>query len=366
MFFEKMQIFVIIEQYMDIDGLDRNIHALQSLYPQPFVGVAQPLPREALNGLPIWIKGAARVFALVRLEAPHEPFLYLVKPEPEIAFEYLMRVYRQLIEKLSAPVLVSADNISPKHRPLLVKFNIAFIYKNESVYAPELGLKFDRISRFEKGRTIHVENKKEAITPFALKLIAGLLTNQIPPEFTLNGLRDKILQEGVEVSAAKLSLTLKKLVKNGLLLAGGAGPTRKFAKAEVEITWIKILALTLAPFFRERQTNYVPKNRDSFCIAGETALAQYSNLAAGTTETIAMGVKEFRESYEKKKTEIPLGEMSPPRIIQIWKEPPHLFAIQGVMNPIEVFFAMRSHHDERVQMALDEMLKPYGLIRKEN
>ena len=316
--------------------------------------------------LPVWVKGAARVFVLARLETPQEPFLYLVQPEPEIAFEYLMRVYRQLIEKLKAPVLVIADNLPPKHRPLLVKFNIAFIYKNESVYAPELGLKFDRISRFKEDRTIKVENRKEALTPIALKLVAGLLTNQIPPEFTLKSLHEKIQREGVEISTTKLSLALKELAENELLLAGGAGPTRRFARAAVEKTWEKVLALPIAKFFREAQTNHIPKNREAFCLAGEAALAQYSNLAANATATVAMSVKEFRESYEGKKGEIPFGDLNTTNIIQIWKEPPHLFAINGVMNPIEVFFAMRGHHDERVQMALGEMLKPYGLTKKEN
>ena len=277
-----------------------------------------------------------------------------------------MRVYRQLVEKFKAPVLIIADNLPAKHRPLLVKFNIAFIYKNESVYAPELGLKFDRLKRFQENRTIRVENKKEALTPFALKLVAGVLTNQIPPEFTLKGLHEKLHQQGVDLSMTKLSLTLKELVENGLLLAGGAGPTRYFAKADVEKTWEKILNLPLAPFFREAETNYVPKNRETFCLAGETALAQYSNLAAGVTATLAMSVKEFRESYEGKRGEIPFGDVHTPSIIQIWKEPPHLFALRGVLNPVELFFAMRNHPDERVQMSLDEMLKPYGLIRKES
>lgn len=351
---------------MNIYGLERNIQALQSLYPQSFKGVVQPLPKAALNGLPIWVKGAVRVFVVTLLEAPEEPFLYLAQPETAVAFEQLMRVYRQLIEKLKAPVLVIADNLPPKHRPLLVKFNIAFIYKNESVFAPELGLKFDRISRFKEDRIIQVENKKKTITPFALKLVAGLLTDQIPPEFTLKGLHDKIQNEGVEISTTKLSLALKELVENGLILSEGAGPTRYFAKAAVEKTWEKILALPLASFFREAQANYVPKNRRTFCLAGETALAQYSNLAVKATATIAMSVKEFRESYEGKKREIPFGEVYTPSTIQIWKEPPHIFALRGVMNPIEVFFSMRNHHDERVQMALDEMLKPYGLTRKEN
>lgn len=350
---------------MNNSSLDQNLDALQSLYPQQFTNTVHPLPKGTLNGLPVWIKGAVRVFVVTRLETPESPFLYLVQPETGIAFEQLMRIYRQLIEKLKAPVLIIADNLLHKHRPLLVKFKIAFIYKNESVYAPELGLKFGRIGLFKEDRSIQVENKKEMITPFALKLVAGLLTDQIPPEFTLKSLHNKIQNKGFEVSMTKLSLTLKELGENDLLLVGGAGPNRHFTKAIAKKIWEKLLVLPLSPIFREAKTNYIPKNRENFCLAGETALAEYSSLAANATATIAMSIKEFRESYEGKKNEIPLGDVNTYSIIQIWKEPPHLFAINGVMNPIEVFFAMRNHHDERVQMAIDEMLAPYGLTKKE-
>ena len=348
-----------------MESLKLALQSLQSLYPLQIVGEPLRMPQHGLEGLPVWIKSAVQIFQISMHGVPDEPFLYLAIPEQGIAFEHLLRIYRQLIEKLKAPVLIIADNLSPKHRPLLVKFNIAFIYKNESVYAPELGLKFDRLKRFQEERKIRVDNKADALTPFALKLMAGLLTNQVPHEFTLKLLHEKIQGAGVELSATKLSLALKNLVENGLLLAGGAGPTRHFAKAAVEKTWEKMLTIPIAPFFREAETNYVPQNREAFCLAGEAALAQYSNLADGATAVIAMSVKEFREIYEGKKGEKSFGDVYTPSTIQIWKEPPHLFAIRGIMNPLEVFFSIRNHYDERVQMALNEMLASYGLTRRE-
>lgn len=349
-------------------NLDRNIQALQSIYPQSIEGNLHAFPIRALEGLPIWLKGAAEVFALTRLDAPKDPFLYLALPNPEVAFEQLMRVYRLLNEKLRAPVLIVADNLPAKHRPLLVKFKIAFIYKSESVFIPDLGIKFDQLKKFQKNNRISVENKKETLTPFALKLIAGLLMDQIPPEFNLKGLHENILAKGYEVSATKVSLALKELTENHLLEVRGAaaGPNRYFKKIAGEAVWEKVLAIPFTPFFREAQTNFVPQNRETFCLAGETALAQYSNLAAPAVPTIAMSVREYREAYEGKKAKVPFDDLYTPNNIQIWKEPPHLFSIRGVMNPIELFFAMRSHPDERVQISLDEMLQPYGLTRKES
>ena len=351
---------------MKESNLNDHIAALNRLYPQQMGNVAQTLPKSALIGLPVWIKGSVKIFQLDRLGEPTEAFIYLVQPEPELTFEQLMRIYRQLVERFAAPILIIADNLPAKHRPLLVKFNIAFIYKSESIYAPALGLMFNHLKRFQEDRKNRVEFKREALTPFALKLVSGLLTNRIPPEFTLKALHEFLRQEGGEVSAAKLSLTLRDLVNHGLLHASGAGPTRCFGKLNVEKTWEKILLAPIAPFFRQVEINFVQKeNTEAFCLAGESALAQYSNLAVTGTATHAMSVREFRASYEGIRSKVPSSYFNIPTVIQIWKEPPHLFAVEGVLNPVELFFSMRNHPDERVQLALDEMLKDYGLVRKE-
>jgi len=351
---------------MNESKLNDHIAALHRLYPQQMGNVAQTLPKSALIGLPIWIKGSVKIFQIERLGESTEAFLYLVQPELELTFEQLMRIYRQLVERFAAPVLIIADNLPAKHRPLLVKFNIAFIYKSESIYAPALGLMFNHLKRFQEDRKNRVEFKREALTPFALKLISGLLTNRIPSEFTLKSLHESLRQEGFEVSAAKLSLTLRDLVNHGLLHASGAGPTLCFAKLNVEKTWEKILLAPLEPFFRQVEINFVQKeNREKYCLAGESALAQYSNLAVTGTVTHAMSVREFRASYKGIRSKVPSSNLNIPAVIQIWKEPPHLFAVEGVLNPVELFFSMRNNPDERVQLAIDEMLKKYGLVRKE-
>jgi hypothetical protein len=348
---------------MDHLDLDKNIRALRDLYPRNIEGKVRHAPQDILAGLPVWIKGAAHLYE-VFLSGTSEPFLYLALPEQDMAFEHLVRIYQALVAKLKVPVLVVADALPAKHRPLLVKFNVAFIYKDESIYAPELGLKFDRISRFRATQTLDLESKSEALSPFGLKLVAGLLTHQVSQEFTLKSLHERLLREGAAYSMSKISLALSELAASGLVLAGGAGPTRRFAKNAVEATWQKVLTLPMAPFFREVQANYIPKERSVYCIAGESALAHYSNLGEPTTATVAMSTRTFREVYQESKKTIPYGDFGTDKTVQVWKERPQLFSIDGVMNPVEVFLSMRDHPDERVQMALGEMIKPFGLERK--
>lgn len=346
---------------MEISILKKNLDALKALYPGNTEGELRHLGGDVLKGLPVWIKESIRLydFPLEGLGAP----LYLVVPKENITLEHLTRIYRQLAEKLNAHIIVVADHMPPKHRPLLVKYRIPFIYKDESIFAPELGLKFGRLKKFEPTLNFDLEDKREALTPFALKIAAGLLTNKIPQEFTHKFLHKK-LSEQTKLSSSKLNPNLNELAANGFLLIHGSGPTKTYAKNEIQRIWEKTLATSFAPFFREVQTSYIPNDRGAYSLAGETALAHYSNLADPRQTTIAMTAGEFRNIYHGKvKGTTPRGDFDKLSVVQIWKEDPRLFSFDGVMNPIEVFFSMRNHPDDRVQIALDEMLNIYGLTR---
>ncbi|MGE3757810.1 MAG: hypothetical protein AB7H97_08640 [Pseudobdellovibrionaceae bacterium] len=345
---------------MDTLDIERNLRALQGIYPGEIQDKPVQLPIERIKGLPIWMRESIRI-----LEIPTKgaDAIYLVIPRPQIPFEHLMRTHQLLQEKLGPLVLIIADRMPPKHRPLLVKFRIPFIYKNESVFVPNLGLKIGNLKKFEDQTKLELAPKKEELTPFALKILAGLLTNQIPQEFTQKLLLKK-LQAKTKISGSKLSPALTELTGRELLLAHGAGPTKAYTQENHQKTWEKILSLTLAPLFKEIETNYLPKPLNTYVVAGETALASYSNLAHPNKNIIAVTTNEFRLTFQSVGKKPLVQDSNKTTLVQVWKEDPALFAIKGVQNPIEVYFALQKNPDERVQLSLDEMLEKYSLHRE--
>lgn len=346
---------------METLDLQRNIRALQGIYPGEIQDRPHPLPTERIKGLPIWMRENIRI-----LEIPTRGVgeaIYLVIPKPRVAFEHLMRIHQLLQEKLGDLVLIIADRMPPKHRPLLVKFRIPFIYKNESVFVPVLGLKIGNLKKFEGRPKPELAPKNEELTPFAFKLAVGFLTNQIPKEFTQKKLL-KALQDQTKLSASKLSPALIELIDCELLNVQGAGPTKTYTQQNQKLVWEKLLALPLAPFFKEVEANYLPKPLEEYIIAGEAALASYSNLARPNRNSIAVTTSEFRLTFQNisKKSFAQKNETT--ILVQVWKEDPALFAVKGVQNPIEVFFALHKNQDERVQLSLDEMLKKFSLHRE--
>ncbi|MBL7671546.1 MAG: hypothetical protein JNM39_13760 [Bdellovibrionaceae bacterium] len=289
--------------------------------------------------------------------------IYLVIPRLKVTFEHLMRIYQILQEKLGPLVLIIADRMPPKHRPLLVKFRIPFIYKNESIFVPNLGVKIGNLKKFEDHPKPELAPQKEELTPFALKILAGFLTNQIPQEFTQKSLLET-LQDKTKLSASKLSPTLIELTERELLNAHGAGPTKTYTQENHQRVWERLLSLPLAPLFREIEANYLPKPLGEYIVAGEAALASYSNLAHPNKNIIAVTTNEFRLTFQSVSKKSLVQESQITTLVQVWREDPALFAIKGVQNPIEVFFALQKSQDERIQLSLDEMLEKYGLRRE--
>lgn len=341
--------------------IERNLRVLQGIYPGEIQDKPHPLPIERIQGLPIWMRENIRILE-VQTQGARET-IYLVIPRPKVTFEHLMRIYQILQEKLGPLVLVIADRMPPKHRPLLVKFRIPFIYKNESVFVPNLGVKIGNLKKFEDHQKPELAPKKEELTPFALKLLAGFLTNQIPQEFTQKNLLET-LQDKTKLSASKLSPALIELTERELLSAHGAGPTKTYTQENHQRVWERLLSLPLAPLFREIEANYLPKPLGEYIVAGEAALASYSNLAHPNKNIIAVTTSEFRLTFQSVSKKSLVQESQITTLVQVWKEDPALFAMKGVQNPIEVFFVLQKNQDERIQLSLDEMLEKYSLHRK--
>lgn len=343
---------------MEAAALKRNVKALQVLYPEQIRATPRPVE---LNGLPLWIKGVVHLF---RITLPDGRNVHLLYPKATPPFEQLMRIHEAVTKKLEDHILVIADKLPAKHRPLLVKFRIPFIYKDESIFAPDLGIKFGKLKSLKTEPRLEVDEKKQALTPFGLKIISGILTDQLPKEFTLKLLFSVFQKKKAKLSLSKLSETLNELAANDLLIPHGSGPQKSYS-SNVDALWTTLLGIDLSPLFREVLTNYIPKDRRTYIVAGEFALSHYSNLAEPKQTTIAMTANDFRRVYQQEKSTIPYGDFGSPSTVQVWKSDPRLFAIDGAMNPIELYFSLRTNTDERVQMSLDGMLQRYGLKRKE-
>lgn len=91
--------------------------------------------------------------------------------------------------------------------------------------------------------------------------------------------------------------------------------------------------------------------------AGETALSEMSMLGAPKTQTFACTKSDISPTtidYTKDSRWIPAEKLIN---MQIWRYSPHLFAIDGRVDPISLYMSLKDSKDERIQACLEEMME---------
>ena len=92
-------------------------------------------------------------------------------------------------------------------------------------------------------------------------------------------------------------------------------------------------------------------------LAGDNALARYTMMAEPNQKTVCMIPKDWK-TFQERFQLVELERPEPGALkVQIWNYSPALFSKQGVADPLSVWLSYGKNRDERVEMALDELLE---------
>lgn len=299
--------------------------------------------------VPLWIKSSFSIHKIIY----EKKSIYLVEPKEPLTYDQIVNGRKILERQLSSPVIVIADDLNPKYRSLFVRRQVPYIYKDKTLFAPSLGIKFqEKIKR----QSIEEEEQQKNLNPFELKILSGYLTEQLElKDFNLNSLQIELQNKSYQCSKGKLSLTVKDLLNKGLIKEQGKGPNRVLNFETRDEVWNKMHEISIAKNHKIFESSQFIDTID-LTWSGESALAKYSALNAPKNQMIAITKKHYDMMKKQKKD---FSEKT--TLIDIRKEDPKLFSIQGCINPIELYFDLKLSADERIQIALDEMLSPYTL-----
>lgn len=313
--------------------------------------------QEKPRGFPMWI---SKAFNLYQISLKENQYIYLLKNKNHVEYENLVNARDFIERKLEAPVLIIADDINPKFRSLFVRFAIPFVYLDKAIFAPALGVKIMNFKSMHN-QSIH-KIHDQTISPFELKLLAGFLTDQLNvSEFNINEIQNALIENNYFCSRTKISNGIVELIEKGFIRTQGKGPNRVLDFIGKDKVWnllnefeIKKTHVVIEEMYQLKKTKQIYSN--------ESALSRYSNLAEPSKVTHALTNKEYKHIKDKGE---PINIYGLPQLFyEIRKEDPTLFSIDGCLNPIELYFNMHNSVDERIQIALDEMLDKFSLKNK--
>jgi hypothetical protein len=91
--------------------------------------------------------------------------------------------------------------------------------------------------------------------------------------------------------------------------------------------------------------------------AGLSALAHYSMLAGLENVTVALSLKDWSALRQRDVVVSVMPDESNAMTVEVWGYAPALFASNGWVDRLSLYLSLRDTQDERVQAALDQMMK---------
>ncbi len=236
--------------------------------------------------------------------------------------------------------------ITAYNRQRLIQLRVPFVVPGNQMYLPALGIDLrERMRRAPAGRTRFRPSTQGTF-------IRALLDerHEVPPAADL--------AQQLGYSAMTLSRAFDELESAGLARArSSTGRARLLAftapRAEV---WRQAAALLSSPV---RRRHFVAAGRGEIpgLTAGLSALAHYSSMAAPDHAVVAMGAKEWAAyRWRQEASILPVAD-SQATVVEVWSYPPRPYRDPGVVDPLSLFLSLRDERDERVEMALDEMME---------
>ena len=292
--------------------------------------------------LPAYLKGQYDFFDGT-VDNVHILFLLSTEePAPSSAKKH----ERALQQHWLGPVAFAFERITPRTRQRLVSEGLSFVVPGNQVYLPVLGVNLRERYQTRAQTT-------DRLRPSAQVLFLYALAQHPVTSNTPSGLARQLGYTPMAMGQA-----LSQLEHAGLIRVHKAGRERLFELAgDPADLWLQAQPLLASPVSRRRYLVGVAAPVSKGLASGLSALAGYSALAEPHASAVALAREQ-----EKRLLDVPGAHELPGADeadleIEVWAYRPTLLSDGPRVDRLSLYLSLREDTDERVQSALDEMMR---------
>lgn len=238
-----------------------------------------------------------------------------------------------------------ADELPRYVRRSLVKRQIPFVVPGSQLYWPELGAMV---------QTHRAKAKMAAVTtvsPATQALVVACLVGVVE-----DGVNVSLLARRLGYTAMTMSRAVSELEASALVTVLRRGRKRTLVfENDHHALWQAALPYLRNPIRETIRVHERELPARYKLLAGETALATMSMLASPKEPVYASGRDEWK-LLDERMERIPVEDDGTCRV-QIWRYDPAMFATKGRVDCFSLYLSLMDEHDDRVQLALDEMME---------
>jgi len=245
-------------------------------------------------------------------------------------------------------VCVVAQSLPTYVRKRLIERGISFVIPMVQMYLPTLGMELR--PRYGQKSSAKIEQFSPAAQVVLIHWMLGRMQDSETP---------LSLSRQLWYSAMSMSRALDQLESTQIAHIEHMGNKRlvTFVKGRREV-WQDALPRLRNPINKTVRVLEQEIDQESTLTAGTTALSAWSMLGEPQYREYAVSSDTWKTMQKKGAKEIPIEE-SGTCMLQVWRYDPCVLRIDNFTDPFSLYLSLKSDTDERIQMALDEMMEQF-------
>ncbi|WP_174511307.1 MarR family transcriptional regulator [Methylocella tundrae] len=260
--------------------------------------------------------------------------------------------HRDLLRRQSRgrAVILVTERLSNHNRHRLISQHVPFIVPGNQLFVPELGADLREHFRSER------DTPGDGLTPTAQLIVLAALMGRIGPETTPSELASQFRYSAMSMSRAITELEAFELAETEV-----AGRFRHLRfTVPREALWSRARPHLRTPVRKRRRVRRPPQGL-ALPLAGETALAEKTDLSFPRVETRAMAASEWKALATRYELDQPVSWDEPVIELETWTYDPLLLGDDKLVDTISLYLSLPDSTDDRIEAAKDALLRQVGL-----
>ena len=291
----------------------------------------------------------SRQYALYRLVIGNALFTAVfLRDEDEFKPAQFIKHMRQISSVDVGELCVVAQSLPTYVRKRLIEKGIAFVIPKVQMYLPTLGMELR--PRPGRNKPLSVERFSPATQVVLIHWLLGRVKGAVTPLELSNQLG---------YSAMTMSRALDELEASKIAQVKRVGRERLVTFSEqCKVIWQEALPRLRNPVSSTVRIAEHNLNQWPVLPAGITALSNRTMLSESTYPEYAVNRDTWKIMERMGIEKIPVEEPGT-CLLQVWCYDPKVLEVDGHIDPFSLYLSLQDENDERIEMALEEMMEQY-------
>lgn len=245
--------------------------------------------------------------------------------------------------EFSSRVVFAFKRLDAYHRKKFIQDNIAFIVPQKQMYIPFLFIDLNEIQN-------KLQEEREKLRPASQCMLLYHIQVEPLETFSYKEIALKLGYSNMTITRAATELAFADLVE----IRGSKEKNLKF-KCEGRELWEASKHLLQSPIKEKIFLDELP-NGVLLLKADLSALESYTDLASGRELVFAIDDQMYKVLKKNSSIRDP-NRLGGEYTLEVWNYDPKLLAKADLVDPLSLYLSMKDTEDERVDIALDQLLE---------